>query len=106
MSLRLVWLAERHLDYKVEFTDCEMILEAIGVALVHLGFVRFVETHIPFRVVLEARVLAQESEVDRSGGTVTLFLDDDLRLTLHILVVSVIKLFSVNEHDHVCILFN
>src|SRR6476660_6515737 len=98
MSLRLVWLAERHLDYKVEFIDSEMLfLEAIGVALVHLGFVRFVETHIPFRVVLEARVLAQESEVDRSGGTVTLFLDDDLRLTLHILVVFIIELFSINE---------
>ena len=59
MSLRPVWLAERHLDYKVEFIGSEMLfLEAIGVALVHLGFVRFVETHISFRVVLEARVLA------------------------------------------------
>jgi hypothetical protein len=61
MALRLVWLAERALDYKVEFTGCELFLEAIGVAPVHLSFVRFVETHIPFRVVFEARVLAKES---------------------------------------------
>ena len=25
MSLRLVWLAERHLDYKVEFIGSEML---------------------------------------------------------------------------------
>ena len=67
----------------------------------------FVETNvIPFRIVLEASVLGKKREGYRSGGAVTLFLDDDFRLPLHILVVFVIELFSVNEHDHVCILFN
>src|SRR6266850_6089361 len=108
MSLRLVGLTERKTLGLLGGTHrLWNFIEGIGMAPARLSFVRFVITNIiPFRVVLEARVLAKESEGNRSGGAVALFLDDDFRLTLHILVVFVIKLFSVNEHDHICILFN
>src|SRR5258705_5167738 len=108
MSLRVAGVKERKtLGLQGGSPRLWNFIEGIGMAPARLSFVRFVITNIiPFRVVLEARVLAKESEGNRSGGAVTLFLDDEFSLTLQILVVLVIKLFSVNEHDHICILFN
>src|SRR5262249_25639210 len=57
------------------------------------------------REILEARVLPEESELDRSDRPVALLADDDLR---HALVRSllVVYLVAVDEQDHVRVLLD
>src|SRR5687767_15171133 len=55
------------------------------------------------RVVLEARVLAEEGQLHRAVGAVTLLADDDLGDAL-VGRIFVVDLVAVDEEDHVRVL--
>src|SRR3546814_12892604 len=56
--------------------------------------------------VVEARVLAEELELDRPGRAVSLLADDDLGQPLVLRVFLVVVLVAVDEDDHVRILLD
>lgn len=56
-------------------------------------------------VALEAGVLPQESETDRSLGTIALFADDDFGDAL-VGAIGVIDFVAVDKADQIRILFN
>src|SRR5439155_21195219 len=55
---------------------------------------------------LEAGALADEGEVDASGGAVSLLADDELRLAVHLRRVALIDLGAIDEEDDVRVLLD
>src|SRR5579875_2131570 len=61
---------------------------------------------VAMRQVLKPRVVTQVRHVDRAGGAIALFGDNDLRLAFYVLIFTVVVLLAMNEGDYVGVLLD